>query len=72
MTAARQYPPITCDKHPSSFLLDTLEPDGVTISHLCTLCQTAAGDPLVEVNVVRGLHRRASELAAEREAVGNG
>jgi len=56
----------TCDMHPSEFLSDVLRKDGA-IEHVCARCAEAAGDPLVLVNVVRGLHRRASEIAAERK-----
>jgi hypothetical protein len=56
---------VCCAKHPTCFLLDVLEGDG-TISHLCNVCQRHAGDELAMVNVVKQLHRRASEMAAER------
>lgn len=70
MTAAKEYPPITCSKHPSYFLLDTIERDGA-ISHLCNVCQHLAGDDLVMVDVVRQLHRRKSEMVAEKKGTGS-
>jgi hypothetical protein len=55
-----------CDLHQAEFLSDCLRADG-SLEHLCAVCCEAAGDPLVLVNVVRGLHRRASDVAAERK-----
>jgi hypothetical protein len=66
VSAAKEYQPIFCTAvHPTVLLVDVVEPSGV-LSHLCPECQRAAGDVLVEIDVVTQIHRRASELAAEK------
>jgi hypothetical protein len=54
MTALRDYPPVTCDRHtPPVFLVDEILDSGEIVQS-CPACT-----PMVEVSCVRALYRSA-------------